>query len=257
MFDDILEYIKRPVEEKNSPSKKQKKEEKSEPAEEALSAEDSAFNIFEYFDDRYRKGKDPQKREPEIRKPTEVDQCDAENISSSELCMDDLAISSEYRQPTKEPAPLEAIEIPAIVKRPHFPDINISQPDNTSYLCTQTPITSIEAKIAMAKQQSPDTNYVMLKEIRNTEALKINGTVLGYVIRHSAPYEAGNILITDGVDEMPCAVCPQVLEKYKLEKDSIVLLDSPSVWRVPYTDNACVLNIVTRNVISVQAMQRI
>ncbi|KAI5191703.1 hypothetical protein NEMIN01_1636 [Nematocida minor] len=123
--------------------------------------------------------------------------------------------------------------------------------DEPSYLSTQTPITSIEGKLNGFKENSIYTDYISIREIRNSKSLKMDGKVLGYITKDTASDTAGSIIITDGVDEIECAVCPSAIERYKLEKDSIVLIASPSVWRLSYTSNNCILNVVVENIVSV------
>ncbi|EIJ94390.1 uncharacterized protein NEPG_01058 [Nematocida parisii ERTm1] len=248
MFKDILEYLKSPNEENNGNNGNTGENLKNQDNyEDGFDA-----RISEYFNSRNienkRKINENIENNPEnncnLKKLPEKEN----SVNSDEFFTGEIELSSDEDKNLKENKTKKLKNGPEHIKH----CVINNDHSNESFLCTQSPIISVEAKLNIIKQRNPNQEYITLCVIRNSQKLKMAGIVLGYIIRHSASDKTGLYrVITDGVDEMVCAVCPSVLQKYKLEKDSIVLLKSPSVWRVPYSENICVLNIFMSNVISV------
>lgn len=279
MFNDILEYLKRKPEEEALENKRQKQTEKKRTELEAKNLhsenqilleapdrENALFDPFEYLDEVKRMQtqstvpkpsklldtveKDGTKKE----KSAEAECCSvSQENASSELILDEIELSIVL---SPDPVPTS----PEVHANPHSQGVrdvfallqgNPPKSQDPLYLCSQTHITSIEAQIQAIRNQNSSVSYISLAAIKASTSLKIEGQVLGYVIRQSPPDRAPSILITDGVDEMLCAVCPSVMDAYKLEKDTIVIFFSPSVWRLPHIGNSCVLNIVMTNIVYV------
>lgn len=121
---------------------------------------------------------------------------------------------------------------------------------DSSFVSTQMPTVSIESKIQQIKDQIKEVyTYIPIREIRESTLLKIEGAVIGYIVRQSPEDRAGSLVITDGTDEISCAVSGEAQDIFKLEKDSVILISHPSVWRIPYAEETCVLNVVPDNII--------
>ncbi|OAG32819.1 hypothetical protein NEIG_02435 [Nematocida sp. ERTm5] len=249
MFKDILEYLKSPNEENNGKNN-------GNTGENIKNVDNSSdgfdLMISEYFNNRNienkRKINENIENNPEnkcnLKKLPEMEI----SVNSDDFFIEEIELSSDENKNLKENKIKKLKNGPEHIKQ----CVINNDHSNESFLCTQSPIISVQTKLNLIKQKNPNQEYITLCVIRNSQNLKVAGIVLGYIIRHSASDKTGLYrVISDGVDEMVCAVCPSVLQKYKLEKDSIVLFKSPSVWRVPYSENICVLNIFMSNVISV------
>ncbi|KAH9386793.1 uncharacterized protein NEMAJ01_1689 [Nematocida major] len=257
MFDDILEYLKRKPDE--APTRKRSKTEAplehpsdspENGADAAPAPESQAFDLSGFFDEKRRERAEYLERKSQAEK------------SSISHALEEVSLSLDGPVPappatSQDPSScslhLEEIELSVVLSQGSIPEAPSPKggADEHSYLCSQAPISSIEAQLQHIKQRNPSVNYISIGEIKASDALKVSGMICGYVIKHSPVDTAGCITITDGVDSIVCAVCSNVIEAHVLEKDSIVLIESPSVWRLDHVQNRCVLNIVLNNVVTV------
>jgi len=102
------------------------------------------------------------------------------------------------------------------------------------------------------RERFTDGEMVSIPEILASDGLKTCGIVVGYVAKVVVDGRITHIVITDGKHEINCSVHPEVAKSNKIEKNALIALKSPSVWRVPHTKYNPTLNITHANVLWIE-----
>lgn len=118
-------------------------------------------------------------------------------------------------------------------------------------ISTQTVLPSVNERLLWKKEEYAKKKHISIGQIIESKSLKADGYVIGYIKHITQESLRENVLLADETDEILCAVHPEVFDKYVLEKDTVLVLSMPSVWRLAHTKTLSVLNITPKNIISV------
>lgn len=111
-------------------------------------------------------------------------------------------------------------------------------------LSTQAPPASAESRLLQARAAFAAEPQVRIAEVKQSEALQVRGLVLGTVAEVLAPGPVVHLLLADETGEMFCSVHPAAVKDAPLQKDDVLVADSPAVWRIPYAKYTPCLNVV-------------
>ncbi|KAI5172107.1 hypothetical protein NEFER03_1352 [Nematocida sp. LUAm3] len=126
----------------------------------------------------------------------------------------------------------------------------LKKKDSDHFPSTQTILPSIHVLLKNKKQEYSSERQMPIRDAKDGEMLKVSGLVIGYIKEPPNDMAPEEITLSDETGDIICSVHPKILLKHKLEKNYILVIESPSIWRLPYTKNSPVLNITQKNIIS-------
>ncbi|KAI5187330.1 hypothetical protein NEHOM01_2097 [Nematocida homosporus] len=124
----------------------------------------------------------------------------------------------------------------------------ISCTESNPVVCTQTVLPTVQSRLLAVKQEHTEQSVVDLHTIRKSDQLKCPGLVIAYIKVPLQDHLADQVVLADQTDELVCSVHPSVQEVHQLEKDTILVLDSPAVWRLSHAKHTPVLNLTLKNI---------
>ncbi|KAI5181789.1 hypothetical protein NEOKW01_1947 [Nematocida sp. AWRm80] len=156
--------------------------------------------------------------------------------------------SPEEQQPKEQPSesiPQSHSKSQILLERPSLENLTVE------IISTQTEVPTIDSFLEKTKEKYHEQEIVTVNDIKNTKDLKMKGIFIGYITQIPSTDRAHSLKLSDGSEELFCALHSKVPIEHTLKKNTILVIETPSIWRLTYTLYTPVINIALDNIISV------
>lgn len=124
--------------------------------------------------------------------------------------------------------------------------------DRGGVLSTQCSVPTATGLFASKSAEYAGRNMHRISDLKKSDNLKISGLLMGYVTQISASAIMPFLTLSDGLDEILCSLEQEVLDRHRIDAESVLVLKDPSIWRESAgRKHALVLNVTADNILDV------
>ncbi|OAG29632.1 hypothetical protein NEDG_00765 [Nematocida displodere] len=109
---------------------------------------------------------------------------------------------------------------------------NVSLPHlSMTQISTQAPVVLLSEKLERERRNYPPHSLLTIPEIKASSELKVSGVLVVSVAQAMLGDLPSQVLLSDGPNQIFCSIHPSIYTEHRIDKETILTIDSPTVWR--------------------------